>query len=462
MLTRGLEAIELTEPVDLSRRCDVLLELGDLEQWLSASPAVFQELGKRAAGDARRLGSGARLARAAAIAFYPVVGAPDEQGSALVEEALALLGDEDTDLRVQLLVRLAQYRIESEARWDDGLALAEEGLALAERASPNVAAIAALTTWLGLRLRPVDEVLAAVEAVPEDQRSPLLLSFALRVKAVSSLDAGDLAAFDASLTALRELADTTRGWQPRFFLVANAITRSLLHGDWEAAEHAVAELLVLAADDLDSVNIWAGFQIALMRDRGRLEDLLPLVDGAQQMNPGVAAFRTALALVQAGLGHLETAKQTLAPVAGDRVSDIPSGQVLGVTLATLAEAAATLGDLDTCAAVSARLVDFPDRLIAVGGYMHMGPVDRYLGILAAALGRFDDAERHFEVAVDIETRLGARPWLVRTHLWFARMLVARAGPGDGDRATSMLDGALAEAEHLGMVSAAAEIRELLA
>ena len=38
-----------------------------------------------------------------------------------------------------------------------------------------------------------------------------------------------------------------------------------------------------------------------------------------------------------------------------------------------------------------------------------GPVDRVLGLLAQAMGRPDDAERHLDDAVEIATRMGDRP-----------------------------------------------------
>jgi len=57
-----------------------------------------------------------------------------------------------------------------------------------------------------------------------------------------------------------------------------------------------------------------------------------------------------------------------------------------------------------------------------------------LGELAAALGRHDDAERHFEQALRRNGELGARPWLERTQFAFAAMLERR---GDSVRADAV-------------------------
>jgi uncharacterized protein HemY len=48
-----------------------------------------------------------------------------------------------------------------------------------------------------------------------------------------------------------------------------------------------------------------------------------------------------------------------------------------------------------------------------------GAASRYLGMLAATLGEFDRAEAHFEHALDMNARMGARPWLAHTKAEYA-------------------------------------------
>jgi hypothetical protein len=57
------------------------------------------------------------------------------------------------------------------------------------------------------------------------------------------------------------------------------------------------------------------------------------------------------------------------------------------------------------------------------------------GMLAAVLEKWDDAERHFNTALAMNERIGARPWLVRTRRSYAEMLLDRDDPSrPGDRA----------------------------
>ena len=80
-----------------------------------------------------------------------------------------------------------------------------------------------------------------------------------------------------------------------------------------------------------------------------------------------------------------------------------------------------------------------------------GSVSRYLGLLATALERWDDAAGHFEEALALNERMGARPWLARTEDDYARMLLVRGRPGDDERARELRDQALATFSELGMV-----------
>jgi uncharacterized protein HemY len=77
-------------------------------------------------------------------------------------------------------------------------------------------------------------------------------------------------------------------------------------------------------------------------------------------------------------------------------------------------------------------------------------VSRPLGILATLQERFEDAERHFEEALRMNDRMGARPWVAHTQEEQARMLVRRNGSGDRKRAEELLSSAQATYQELGM------------
>ena len=74
-----------------------------------------------------------------------------------------------------------------------------------------------------------------------------------------------------------------------------------------------------------------------------------------------------------------------------------------------------------------------------------GAASRYLGMLAATMARWDDAEQHFQEALAMNTRTGARPWLAHTQHDYATMLMARGEPEDQTQTMTLLEAALAAA-----------------
>src|SRR5206468_4109310 len=141
--------------------------------------------------------------------------------------------------------------------------------------------------------------------------------------------------------------------------------------------------------------------------------------------PARPVFRCSSAYVDAVLGQAEQAKQALDELMRDRCSALPFDMEWLYGMSLLAETCALLGDagaapvlyelLDPWAAFNA--ADHPEGI--------RGSVSRYLGLLATTLERWSDAERHFEEALTMNERIGARPWLAYTQEDYARMLLAR-------------------------------------
>ena len=110
------------------------------------------------------------------------------------------------------------------------------------------------------------------------------------------------------------------------------------------------------------------------------------------------------------------------------------------------------------------------NIMTSGGWVSVGAGARYLGLLAALLGRWEAARAHFEAALALNTAMGARPWLARTQHDYAAMLLTGNGQratGNGGRAArdleharALLAEALATARDLGMSPLAARITTL--
>jgi hypothetical protein len=72
------------------------------------------------------------------------------------------------------------------------------------------------------------------------------------------------------------------------------------------------------------------------------------------------------------------------------------------------------------------------------------------GQLAACLEGWEEAERYFNLAISVNERIGARPYLVRTRRAYSQMLLDRNTSNDHGRAAKLIEVARAEADQLGM------------
>jgi DNA-binding CsgD family transcriptional regulator len=97
------------------------------------------------------------------------------------------------------------------------------------------------------------------------------------------------------------------------------------------------------------------------------------------------------------------------------------------------------------------LLPYAGRTVVIGNATACyGAVSRYLGLLAATMERWEEAAQHFEDALAMNTRMGARPWLAHTQHEYAKMLLARNQPGDREEAMALFNEALVTARELGM------------
>jgi hypothetical protein len=108
------------------------------------------------------------------------------------------------------------------------------------------------------------------------------------------------------------------------------------------------------------------------------------------------------------------------------------------------------------------LAPYEGRNVVSIGAAYLGPVARYLGLLAMTAGFDERALGHLETARSAAARMGARPAAVLTALDAAEVLARRDAPGDAQRGAALVHGVAGEAERLGMLGAVARAGELRA
>jgi hypothetical protein len=107
------------------------------------------------------------------------------------------------------------------------------------------------------------------------------------------------------------------------------------------------------------------------------------------------------------------------------------------SISLLPDPCASLRDEDAAATLYSLLLPYERLHVQAPVEAIFGSLARGLGILATTLRRFDDAERHFDAALETERKMRARPWLARVQHDHGAMLVARGNAGDAARATTL-------------------------
>jgi tetratricopeptide (TPR) repeat protein len=130
----------------------------------------------------------------------------------------------------------------------------------------------------------------------------------------------------------------------------------------------------------------------------------------------------------------------LRPLVGIDTDDLGSGDRRGEAFTAwrrLLEALAeeeplvlVFDDPEGANAVYTRLQPFGRLNATLPPELCRGSVSRGLGILAATMGRWSEAEERFEVALRMNAEMAARPWLGHTQYDYARALLRRGEPGD--------------------------------
>lgn len=223
------------------------------------------------------------------------------------------------------------------------------------------------------------------------------------------------------------------------------------------AEELVTQALALGerAQPRFAIAVYRVQRYTLSQLRGCLEELEPTIRDLVAEYPTRPVFRCALAHLCAQLGRAEEAQRELADLARDEFSAVPVDLEWLLGMSLLAETSALLADRDSAPVLYRLLLPWATFNVADTPEWMRGSVSRYLGLLAATLERWGDAARHFEDALAANERMGARPWLAHTQHDYARMLHARDGRGDRERAQELLDRALGTYRELGMDTYAA-------
>ncbi|MFT3775265.1 MAG: AAA family ATPase [Minicystis sp.] len=460
---RALEALDLG-PADPMRRVEVMLALGNAKFRagdLSRSKQIFEQSGRIA----RSLGAGDKLAEAAlGYALEDERSTADKRRIAFLQEGLSAITGGSEARRALLTGRLAvaQYFAAGRGAREK---LAREAVEAARR-SGDMAALA-------FALRCLHFVLLAPDTTEErgdisgelvtlagqlDDRDGELRALACRI--VDRLELGRLAEVDADIAAYGRIAAEVGQPAYQWSALLYRAGRALMSGPLDRAAVLIDEAMAPGGVERRfSAGPEGGGLLVLLfqlrRAEGRLQEVADDLAAGVARAPERALRRALLSLVAIARGdHAAAARELSALTASDLGPIRVDLDWLG-TVACLAEIASELGDKPRTEVLHDALLPYAGRLVLAGyGVACLGPVSHYLGLAAATLGRYRDAEKHLDDAMATSRALGAAPFEARAKLAQAEVLRRRGEGDDEARAGGLVEEAREVARRLGLIDLA--------
>ncbi|HEY1342187.1 MAG TPA: hypothetical protein VGF59_31985, partial [Bryobacteraceae bacterium] len=453
---RALEALETYQQGDEKRRCELLLALGDAIKKTNAAPKS-REVFERAAESARRMNDAQALARAAlglSPAVSGAVGVLDEPQIRLLNEALEKLPPEDSALRARALAQLSAALYYSPEK---RVPLSKEAVEMARRVGDPMALLTALycrhvalvlTDDLEERRGVGLEILRVAEAAGAKE---MMLRAWYRL-AVDAMEMGDLAAVDTAIDGFGRLAEEIR--QPAYQWLAPFFRGNvaLLQGRFADCERLAMESMGIAKRVEDpAAFLFLASQLNTLRvEQGRAEEQVGAVESYIQKYPMIPNYRGILSYLYAHLDRLDDARRELEQVTANHLAALPRDGSWVVGLSAMSWVCWRLKHAPIAEDIYNGLLPYANRNIVTGNAgVGCGSVWRPLGLVAAAMDRRDEAIAHFERAIEMNGRMGARAFEAGSKHELAESLLVRGAAGDRERALRLMEEALTVAVEVG-------------
>ena len=414
-------------------------------------------------GRATQLARGATAAGPQARAALGIHALGVESGASrdacidLLDEAFGRYGDEDEGLRAQVLACLARElylsRVDEQVR---AARLSGAAVDIARRVGDDATLAMCLlaahdTIWrpgTAAERRAVATEMAAAARRAGDRAFE---AEACLLRASAALELGSSGA-PGELEDFARIGSAVGQPHYEYLVLTRRAMRATMSGRFTDAEQLIAQAAALAeaTQEPDAWNVQTRLLWELRSAQGRRAEVEALVKDVSL--PHLKYWYEALA----GLAALERgdeaeALRAIAPAVQTQPEEPPFPYVATAQWAELGEAAAAVGLLPACQRFYDALRPYSGITIVIAAAVGFdGAVDHHLGVLAAALGRADDAVRHLEDASAMHDRLSAWAWLARTQAELASVLAVRGRPADRDRVARLLGEAGAAAREFGM------------
>ncbi|MGH2941433.1 MAG: BTAD domain-containing putative transcriptional regulator [Solirubrobacteraceae bacterium] len=431
----------------LDQRCDLVIAQGEAER--QAGDPIYRRTLLDAAALAQQLHDPERLARAALAnnrGIYSSGQGIDRDRVRVLRTALTAYDLVDSPTRAALLALLAlELTTDPDHRMRDRLY--DEAITMARRVGDPRTLTEVLTQRCASQWDPSQTTaerrarLCEAAELADQIKDPLLAGHVAFHSVQAAMNDGDLEESDRLLAQLTTI--TAQLAQPflRWYDALARAKRCAISGPPEEAERLAFTALGLGqrAGQPDSEMWFLGQVIAARFLQGTLDsgdphlpDLLSAPGASLRTSPEITPnplmpvlSASAMSMILAEVGRLDDARRFFEVVMSSEL-DLPPDYTAFLIPVYASVGCARLGDARSAERLHAILEPHGKRLITTGASW-FGTVNHYLGVLAASLGRTDEAEARFADAARTYESLDARPWLARVRHDWAGALRASAG-----------------------------------
>ncbi|MCC6848319.1 MAG: AAA family ATPase [Deltaproteobacteria bacterium] len=425
-----------------------------------------RDAGRRAVVVAKILADPTAMATAAlAFAGYlPGFGACVSDGEVVseLEQALAVLPSAATALRAQVMARLSEELTYAPGRAAER-GLGQQAIDLARGLDDPYALAGVLRTtqwsvWTPDGIARRRELAGEIVALAQRTGDRVLALDGELLRLWSALEHGEAELAWRQLDLCTRLAEALR--LPQYAWVAAVARTGLLiaTGSLDEAEHLTEHALAAPrrADDATVMFFLTVQRVYVQSLRGSLDDVTCALRSLGKDCPVVrGVLACAGVLTHARAGQVDRARAELEALAADDFASVPRSPGWLMNMATLADACWVVKDVEIARQLYRHLAPFTPYNVVLPPMLVLAPVAHYLGRLAVVLGKDAVARRHFEDALALEHRTGARQYQALTQAAYGRVLTRASGPIDRERGTQLLAAGRAIADELRLASGTA-------
>ncbi len=428
-------AVQIQDVVDTdnkSKRCDLLLALGQALMLAGEPLRAAEEGAEVALSLAETLGDQERASRACVVALfshYRYSGALVTAGLRKWAERADRYAPPDTATRAEANIALSWLRLQSN-QFEEVRSLRTQALELARHLdAPETLfrAVMSLTNGQFVALQHKEEQFRLAEEFfsrPTAGVSGRTLGLLFRTIGIIFIQRGDRERGEECWRRLREVAERTRDPEAIGYVHVADMLRATLDGHLEDALEIVADILAQEGTAISTRNLLGTWIPRFLFHLGRGEEALIAlrmqVPGVEE--PGNRAVMRVLCL--AHLGRREEASALLHDLISRYGITATEDETPSSLLVQLLETAVLVEDQEISALLAGRLSDI--ATLAVGGEPVLTCPGRHLGAAAALLGEPEKAKAYYQQALEVCAKVRYRPETAIIHLQLAELLLEEA------------------------------------